>query len=227
MYHDWWWIGVRTDEGLRTNCGTSSAAYSGEPSFQDSGQNVSWKEPSPDNPFSGKDLEQLVDRARQGDAAAFSQIYERWQGDLYKYALYILGNRYDAEDVVSECFIEAFRGLKNLREPAAFKGWIFKILSIRCKRRIGEFIRARNTLNVDDFLLLPSDSPALDETSVENVQLLKALGEIKPDERMILILSALHGYTTKEIAAILGRPHGTVSARLHRTYGKLRNLMER
>ena len=62
---------------------------------------------------------------------------------------------------------------------------------------------------------------------MENVQLLKALEEIKPDERMILILSAVHGYTTKEIAAILGRPHGTVSARLHRTYGKLRNLMER
>lgn len=165
-------------------------------------------------------------RARDGDTAAFSQIYEHWQGELYKYALYILGNRYDAEDAVSECFIEAFRGLKNLREPAAFKGWIFRILSIRCKRRIGEFIRARSTLNVDDFLFLPSDGPALDEAGVENVQLLKALEALKPDERMILILSTLHGYTTKEIAAILGRPHGTVSARLYRTYGKLRKLME-
>lgn len=218
---------MRTDEGLQTNCGTSPAEHSGEPSLQFSGQDAPRKASSPESPFSREELEQLVERARQGDAAAFSQIYEHWQGELYKYALYILGNRYDAEDVVSECFIEAFRGLKNLREPAAFKGWIFKILSIRCKRRIGEFIRARNTLNVDDFLLLPSDSPALDETSVENVQLLKALEEIKPDERMILILSVVHGYTTKEIAAILGRPHGTVSARLHRTYGKLRNLMER
>lgn len=216
---------MRTDEGLQTNCGASPA--SGEPSFQYFGQDYPQKKPSADSPFSREELEKLVEQARQGDAEAFSRIYEHWQGELYKYALYILGNRYDAEDVVSECFIEAFRGLKNLREPAAFKGWIFKILSIRCKRRIGEFIRARNTLNVDDFLLLPSDSPALDETSVENVQLLKALEEIKPDERMILILSAVHGYTTKEIAAILGRPHGTVSARLHRTYGKLRNLMER
>lgn len=177
-------------------------------------------------PFSKEELEQLVKRARDGDTAAFSQIYEHWQGELYKYALYILGNRYDAEDAVSECFIEAFRGLKNLREPAAFKGWIFRILSIRCKRRIGEFIRARSTLNVDDFLFLPSDGPALDEAGVENVQLLKALEALKPDERMILILSTLHGYTTKEIAAILGRPHGTVSARLYRTYGKLRKLME-
>lgn len=225
---------MRTDEGLRTNCGTSPDAdsYGSPPSQEPAEEEARWQDaseriPSPDNPLSKEELAKLVELARQGDAVAFSQIYEHWQGELYKYALYILGNRYDAEDVVSECFIEAFRGIKNLREPAAFKGWIFKILSIRCKRRIGEFIRARNTLNVDDFLQLPSDSPALDETSVENVQLLKALEEIKPDERMILILSAVHGYTTKEIAAILGRPHGTVSARLHRTYGKLRALIGR
>ena len=79
---------------------------------------------------------QLVEGAKKGDSECFSQLYELVQDDLYKYALYALGNAHDAEDVVAETFLEAFRGISKLREADAFKGWIFKILSIRIKRRI-------------------------------------------------------------------------------------------
>ena len=72
---------------------------------------------------------QLVEGAKKGDGECFSQLYELVQDDLYKYALYALGNAHDAEDVVAETFLEAFRGISKLREADAFKGWIFKILS--------------------------------------------------------------------------------------------------
>ena len=69
---------------------------------------------------------QLVEGAKKGDSECFSQLYELVQDDLYKYALYALGNAHDAEDVVAETFLEAFRGISKLREADAFKGWIFK-----------------------------------------------------------------------------------------------------
>lgn len=169
----------------------------------------------------------LVDAARSGDPESFARLYERVEADLYKYALYTLGNPHDAEDVVSETFVEAWRGLKNLREPTAFKAWIFRILSIRLKRRISGYIRQKNELDIEDFI----SSPALSTEDLspgvsDRTDLLRALDTLKPEERMIVVLHALHGYTTKQIAQMLGRPHGTVSSKLHRTLLKLRRLLE-
>ena len=75
-----------------------------------------------------------VEAARDGDRESFAQVYECIAPDLYKVALYTLGNAHDAEDVVSEAFIEAYRGIANLRDPSSFKPWMMKILSVRCKR---------------------------------------------------------------------------------------------
>lgn len=169
----------------------------------------------------------LVVSARSGDAESFARLYECVEDDLYKYALYTLGSPHDAEDVVSETFVEAWRGLRNLREPTAFKAWIFKILSVRLKRRIAGYIRQKNELDIEDFSaspLLSTGDPS--PGSAERTDLVKALNTLKPEERMILVLSVLHGYTTKQIAQMLGRPHGTVSSKLHRTLLKLRKLLE-
>ncbi len=168
----------------------------------------------------------LIERSRAGDKAAFAQLYEQVQEDLYKFALYTLGNREDAEDAVADTFVDAYKGIAGLREPAAFKTWIFRILSIRCKRAVGGYIQRRNTFDIDDFI----DTAALSSENVEsdvaeNAALAGALSELSEEERMIIALSALHGYTTKEIGTMLGKPHGTVSSKLHRSYIKLREMI--
>ena len=78
-----------------------------------------------------------VRSARLGDKESFAQVYDQVAMDLYKVALYTLGNAHDAEDVVSETFIEAYKGIKNLRDDSSFKPWIMRILSIRCHRAPG------------------------------------------------------------------------------------------
>jgi len=168
----------------------------------------------------------LVERSRAGDKAAFAELYELVQNDMYKFALYTLGNREDAEDAVADTFVDAFRGISKLREPAAFKGWMFRILSIRCKKAVGGYIKRKNTFDIEDFLdtaALPSENVEAD--AAENVTLVKALGELSSDERMIISLSALHGYTTKEISDIIGKPQGTVGSKLNRSYKKLREMI--
>ena len=67
---------------------------------------------------------EYVSRAKQGDAQSFAMLYDQVAKDLYRVALYTLGNPQDAEDVVSETFLEAYKGLRNLRDDSKFKAWI-------------------------------------------------------------------------------------------------------
>ena len=168
-----------------------------------------------------------IHQAKQGDKDCFAQIYESVAPDLYKVALYTLGNSHDAEDVVSETFIEAYKGIKNLRDESSFRPWIMKILSIRCKRKIGDYVKGKANMDLDDFVNMASEDGDLAQDCSEKATVMAALDTLTSQERMIVILSVLQGYTTKEIAQILSCPHGTVSSKLHRTLIKLRNRLER
>lgn len=168
----------------------------------------------------------LVERAKQGDKESFARLYEEMADDLYRMALYTLGNAQDAQDAVSETFMEAYKGLGSLRENGAFKAWMMRILSIRCKRRIGVYIKQRATLDIDEFSGLADESSDLMGDGVRRADLLLALQAISAAERQIVLLSVLEGYTTREIAAIVGAPHGTVSSKLFRALKKMRKVLE-
>ncbi len=168
----------------------------------------------------------LVARASNGDKDAFSDLYYSCYQDLYKFAFYTLGNSEDAADVVSDAFVDIWKSLPKLREPGAFGSWAFRILSLRCKHEIGNLIKKRNTYNIDDLIETPSEASInIEEDVSESASLSSALSKIDPEDRMIMVLSVLHGYTNKEIAEMVGRPQGTISSKLHRTYAKLRELL--
>lgn len=168
----------------------------------------------------------LVIRAREGDREAFSEIYYACYKDMYNFAFYTFGNPEDAADVVSDTFVEILKGIGKLRAAESFAPWAFKILSGRCKKEISARIKRRGELPFEDFSEMPSiGSENLEGDIAEKATLAKALSELEPEERIILILSALYGYTHREIAKILGIPRGTVSSKLHRIYAKLRRRL--
>ena len=96
-------------------------------------------------------ITQLVTQAQAGSRAAFGELYESLAGDLYRMALYTLGSQQDAEDAVADTFAEAWKGIKNLREPEAFRSWMFRILSARCKRQIGRIVARKNEIDLDSY----------------------------------------------------------------------------
>ena len=169
---------------------------------------------------------EYVSRAKQGDAQSFAMLYDQVAKDLYRVALYTLGNPQDAEDVVSETFLEAYKGLRNLRDDSKSKAWIMRILSIRCKRKISGYITAKQQISLDDFIETPDDVSEETADCSDRVTLSQALSELAPDERAVVVLSAVQGYTTREIGEILDLPHGTVSSKLYRTLIKLRKKLE-
>lgn len=168
----------------------------------------------------------LVIKASEGDRDAFSDLYYSCYKDLYKFALYTVGDSESAADVVADTFVDIWKGISKLRDENSFASWAFRILSVRCKKEISNMIKRRSFYNFDDLIETPSEnSENIEEDISESASLANALSKLDPEERMIVILSVLHGYTNREIAEMLGKPQGTVSSKLHRTYGKLREML--
>ena len=162
---------------------------------------------------------QDIERARNGDREAFGRLYEAVALDLYRMALYTLGDPQDAEDMVAETFLEAWKGIHNLRETDRFRQWMLRILSVRCKRRVARYIQEKGNIDIDDYL-----EEGVPDTGGPRAEVRDAMARLAPDERQIVLLSVLEGYTMREIAGMLGLPQGTVSSKLHRTLKKLRQM---
>lgn len=164
----------------------------------------------------------LVVRAQAGDAEAFGRLYELVYTDLYRYAFYHLGQAQAAEDAVQDTAVEAFRAIHKLKNAAAFRSWIFAILSARCNRGIRELIRQREQDPLEDVSLSVS---GFAESSDEAIRLRQAISELPEPDRRLLLLAVIGGFSGKEIAGILGRPEGTLRSRLSRCMKKLRSIL--
>lgn len=167
----------------------------------------------------------LVEKAIKGDQSSFAQVYDYYAPDLYRVALYTLKNPHDAEDVVSETFVEAYRGIKNLRDPSKIKPWLMRILSIRCKRKIGEYVQGRQESDLDDHIFVLEGGGDLSLDSIHRLDLIEALDNLNEEERLIISLATIQGYTVREVAEILDSPQGTVSSKLYRALDKLRGML--
>lgn len=166
----------------------------------------------------------VIRAAKNGDKESFAKLYDYFAPELYRTALFTLGNETDAEDVVSETFLEAFKGLHNLRDESSVRRWMLTILSARCKRRIAGYIQERKNADIDDMIDLPA--PTHDGPDADHISVREALSFLRPDERQIVVLSAVMGYKTREIAQMLDLPHGTVSSKLYRSLKKLKETLE-
>ena len=162
-----------------------------------------------------------VTKAKAGDREAFGRLYDAVAKDLYRAALYTLGNPQDAEDIVAETFLEAWKGIHTIREEASFRQWIMRILSIRCKRRIGGYVKEKGNIDIEDYI-----EEGVPDDTTPRAEVREAMGRLSPEERQIVVLSVLEGYAMREIGEILGLPQGTVSSKLHRTLKKLRRMLE-
>lgn len=172
-----------------------------------------------------EEAEMLAARAREGDAQAFGDLYATVWRDLYRFALYYLGNAEDAEDAVQETAMEAYRGIKRLKEPAAFKGWIFAILTVSCKRRVSGLIRRREQVQLEE---RPDLSDEMDQSELMSMSLeiREAVSRLSPDERTVVLLTVVSGYKSHEIAELLHMTSGGVRSKLSRALTKMRKYIQ-
>lgn len=175
-----------------------------------------------------KDLALFVEQAKKGNKDSFIKLYESVYKDLYKFAFFTLQNKQDAEDVISETVMDAYVGITNLREASAFRGWIFRICSNKCKRKMKEYIKERELQGIaidEEEGKEIADGIDVTNQMIQKQDIKQALGSLSAEERMIIIMTAISGYTTKEVAKYLEKKHSTVRAKYRRGLQKLRVLL--
>ena len=159
----------------------------------------------------------LVLRARDGDAAAFSRLYERYARMIHGMLLARV-SRLDVEDLVQDVFLAAWRRLDNLRDPAAFGGW----LSMIARNRATDFHRSSI-----EAVELPDTLEAHDATAAgpEASAVLETIRQLPEAYRETLILRLVEGMTGPEIAVRTGLTAASVRVNLHRGMKLLREKL--
>ena len=163
----------------------------------------------------------LVKRAQSGDADAFGELYAALRQDLFRYAYYFTSSPHLAEDAVSDCVLLAFQNIKQLKKPQSVHPWFCAILRNCCREKQAEKAQMQQTVDIDLLsLALPQDCDLESHAALHT-----ALQKLPQDERELLLLSVLFGYSSRELAAMFGTKDGTIRARLSRTKAKLRDLL--
>lgn len=174
------------------------------------------------------DDDALVRRARKGDAAAFAGLFDRYHARLYRYALARLGDRFLAEDVAAEVFVEVAQRLARFRGGGPdFVAWLFTI----ARHDIIDLRRSAWSRRVHPTADLPEraapDDPAAAAILRHDVARLKAaLATLTHDQHDVVLLRYIAGLGNTETARILGKPVSAVKSLQHRALRALRRSME-
>lgn len=166
---------------------------------------------------------ELIKKAQKGDEAAFCKLYDLYKNRLYRYAYYKLSNENDAEDAVMDCVLSAWQGIKQLKREEAFPAWIFKILRSYCAKYIDFQAKSRANSSLDDMQNNISLSYCQNDLSLE---LRQALDKLNDDEKDIVLLCLVAGFTSKECSKIIGLKPSSVRSKLSRSLAKMRKYLE-
>jgi RNA polymerase sigma factor (sigma-70 family) len=169
------------------------------------------------------DIEALIRRAQQKDLEAFAEATRRFQHMAFGYAVALVRDLQQAEDVVQEAFVAAWFGLHTLADPAAFPGWLRGIVRHQAYRVLRR--RKADTVPLEAGLAVPANG-AGPERHVEGREqvaaLLDAMAALPSPVREVTTLFYVHDCTQQDIATFLGLPVSTVNNRLHQARQQLK-----
>ncbi len=182
----------------------------------------------------------LAESLIAGKPEAFEPFVTRFGPLILNFGRRMCGRRTDAEDLLQETLLKAYQSLKGLRDPAALKGWVYRVAANTClKLRRRTAGATKRDLSIDDLLPHPdargvapeiadwSDIPLDRLLQGElRVRLEDAVLALPKDFRVVLILREQEGFSTRETASILGISEDLAKVRLHRARLAVRKAME-
>jgi len=174
------------------------------------------------------DEAQLIQRAQQGNPAAFAEIYDQYQPAVYRYIYYRVGDTATAEDLTSEVFVRMVEKIDTFTyRGRPILAWLYTIarnLVVDYQRRAGQVA----ILSLDEQLVAESDDV---ERAVENSltqrRLTAALAHLTEYQRQVILLKFVEGLNNEEVAGVLDKPIGAVKSLQHRALAALRRVLTR
>lgn len=164
--------------------------------------------------------ENLILRMAEGDGSAFREFYEQTSSAVYGFALSILRNKHDAEDVMHDAFIRSYTSAISYRPSGKPMAWLLTIVRNLCYNKIKAGKVCEDISEYEN--LAGSDA----DDSLDRIVLEEAMHILDSEERQIVVLHALTGFKHREIAEILDVPTGTVLSKYNRALKKMRKELE-
>ena len=169
-----------------------------------------------------KAVDAMIFAIAGGNMDSLEQLYRVASTPVYSYALSILKNRHDAEDILHDCFLSIFRSAVSYRSSGRPMAWIMTITRNLCLSKLREG-RRESSLDDETAGIL---EPAADSLDIEEKLLLEAcLNQLSEEEQQIITLHLTAGFKHREIAAMLDLPLSTVLSKYNRAMKKLRKYV--
>ncbi len=169
----------------------------------------------------------LAERCRAGDHLAFEELYRQYATRLYNLARRMAGTPQDADDLLQEIFLQAYRKIGAFRGEAALGTWLYRVATNVCldhlRSRQGRMMQHEEALDADDppAHAAPGDGIGI----VGRIDLERAIARLPPAARAAFLLHDVEGFEHGEVAAILGVAEGTSKSQVHKARLKLRALL--
>jgi RNA polymerase sigma-70 factor (ECF subfamily) len=168
-------------------------------------------------------LQVLVVRCQLGDRAAFAELVAICQPRLRAYLGRMLPEPHQVDDVSQDVWMDVFRDLPRLENPAAFMPWIYRVAHNRSARMMR---RREPVANGDEVEIAQQPEDESDFGREDAAAVHAALGRLSPEHREALLLKFLEDMSYQDIADVTGVPVGTVRSRIHNAKAALRRIME-
>ena len=184
---------------------------------------------------------EVIESCKSGDREAFAEIVLTYQKKVFNIAYRMLGNREEAKELSQEVFLSVLESIKDLREDIKFEPWLTQITLNHCRNR-WKYLKRRHYFKTDSLsdpietedgemerpVCDPSDNPeTLFEKKMVQQFVQRGLLKLKEDQREMIVLRDLRGFSYEEIGRLLSLPEGTIKSRLHRARMDLKGILER
>ncbi|MEW6320798.1 MAG: RNA polymerase sigma factor [Acidobacteriota bacterium] len=166
----------------------------------------------------------LARRIRAGDGSAFDELYRQHSTRLYNLAYRMAGSVDDADDLLQDIFLLAYRKLSSFRGESTLGTWLYRLAMNHCL----DVLRSRQTRmgqrtdSLDDDEAMPVASPAPALGPVSRIDLERAIASLPPACRAAFLLHDVEGLGHQDVASVLGISEGTSKSQVHKARLRIR-----
>jgi RNA polymerase sigma-70 factor (ECF subfamily) len=174
-------------------------------------------------PLSGE--MEAIAAVKRGDLRGLDWLVHAHQLKAIRTAFLVLGDRQTSEDVVADAFVTAVQKISRFDASRPFWPWFCRIVM---NNALTWLRKNKSAQTLDDAKHIADDGASPHEhaeSSERDRRVLRAISELPPEQRAVVVMRYYHGLEDREIADALGIPHATVRWRLHWSKGKLRNAL--
>lgn len=183
-------------------------------------------------------MDKVIEKAKQGDMAAFEKLILEYQGIIYNTAFKICSNTEDAYDITQETLLKIYKNIKYFEGKSKFTTWIYRIVTntaldyIKKHRKANVYsLNAEMGEDGDSYIDSIKDNAPTPQELVESAETQKlvqqALDKLNPNHKAVLVLRDINGLSYEEIAKVLMCNEGTVKSRINRARNALYEIISK